>query len=63
MFVPSGVLTFKGAEYSIVDEQLVLIGNEETKIWRRRGIRNQLIEKSKTTGSSRQCRSGHRHVS
>ena len=45
--VPSGMLTCEGAEYAIDDDQLALLGKNETRVWVHQGIKAILIKESK----------------
>jgi hypothetical protein len=43
---PSGLLVHEGKRYAIERDQVVLFGDEGTKIWKRKGIRKELIKSS-----------------
>ena len=43
---PSGLLSHEGKRYAIERDQVVLFGDEGTKVWKRKGIRNALIKSS-----------------
>ena len=43
---PSGLLVQDGQRYAIEPDQVILFGDEGTKIWKRKGIRKELIKSS-----------------
>ncbi len=43
---PSGLLEHEGKRYAIEPDQVILFGDEGTKIWKRKGIRKELIKSS-----------------
>ena len=43
---PSGLLAHEGKRYAIERDQVVLFGDEGTKVWKRKGIRKALINSS-----------------
>lgn len=45
--LPSGMIVLGETKYAIEDDEVVLLGKNNTKVWRHRGIKKELIEKSK----------------
>ena len=43
---PSGLLEHEGKRYAIEPDKIILFGEEGTKIWKRKGIRKELIKSS-----------------
>ena len=43
---PSGLLVHEGKRYAIEPDKVILFGDEGTKIWKRKGIRKELIKSS-----------------